>query len=196
MNVTLYKQEWNDSFDFRVYYTLSRLMNNTDDLNFRATDSNRYTQEWGPSLNDRTHVVSAVVNIYPIEHATLTIAGLVQSGQPYNVTPAGIQDINGDGLSRSDQYTGNPDREPGFRRNSGRLNWGGTFDIGAAYDIPISYTRLRVRADVFNLFDARNQSGYPVNYTVSNQTQQAGQPFRQTSTNTPRFAQFTLQWYF
>lgn len=196
MTVTLYKQEWNDAFDFRVHYTLSRLMNNTDDLNFRATDSNRYTQEWGPSLNDRTHTVSAIVNVYPMEHLTLTAAALLQSGQPYNLTPAGTQDINGDGLSRSDQYTGNPDREPGESRNSRRLNWNGTFDVGAAYDIPINYTRLRIRADVFNVFNARNQSGYPVNYTVSNQLQQAGQPFRQTSTNMPRVAQFTLQWFF
>ncbi len=196
MNVSLLKERWEDWWDMSFYYTLSRLQNDTDDVNFRSSDANQFSRDWGPSLNDRTHVFSVINNLYPFKGFTFTTALLFQSGQPYNKTPPGTADLNGDGLSFADQYTGNPDREPGTHRNSGRLPWSFNVDMGAGYDIPLATTRLRIRADVFNVFNTQNWSGYASNFTASNQFQAQGGPNVQRSVSPPRTAQFTAQWFF
>ncbi len=43
---------------FDVAYTLSRIENNTDGINFRPVDSRQPDRERGPSLNDRRHVLA------------------------------------------------------------------------------------------------------------------------------------------
>ncbi|MBU6372400.1 MAG: TonB-dependent receptor [Alphaproteobacteria bacterium] len=187
-------------WDGVVYYTLSRLRNDSDDINFRANDANDFAADYGPSLNDRTHVISALVNAYPTPRLTISLAALVQSGQPVTFVPDpavfGTTDLNGDGLSFADQFTGNPDRFPGVRRNSGRLDGATTIDLGASYRIPAPRGTVEVRGDIFNLFDAQTQSGYPVNFTVSNQRQIFGRPFAQNSAGPPRTFQVTARYSF
>jgi outer membrane receptor protein involved in Fe transport len=187
-------------WDGSVYYTLSRLENDTDDINFRANDSNDFAADFGPSLNDRTHVLSAFFNAYPTERLTLSLAALVQSGQPVNLVPDaavfGTTDLNGDGLSVADQFTGNPDRQPGLGRNSGRLDGSATIDVGASYRFDTPAGVLELRGDVFNLFNTETQSGYPVNFTVSNQRQVFQRPFAQTSAGPPRSFQATVRFLF
>jgi hypothetical protein len=107
-----------------------------------------------------------------------------------------LRDLNGDGLSFADQFTGNPDRFPGLRRNSGRLDWSTTIDVGASYKIPAPHGAVELRGDVFNLFDAETQSGYPVNFTVSNQRQVFGRAFTQNSAGSPRTFQVTARYSF
>jgi len=198
MNVALYKDRGSDLYDFTLFYTLSRLENDTDDINFRASDSNNFDRDWGPSLNDRTHVFSSIVSLYPLEGLTLSVAGLLQSGAPVNFTPNaevfGTTDINGDGLSFADQFTGNPDRAPGFDRNSGRLDWSFNLDVSAQYALDVFGGHLILAAQVFNLLNLNNQSGYPVNFTASNSQQVAGQPFVQRSADIPLTAQFSLEY--
>lgn len=46
------KPRGDDAYAFRFAYTLSRLRNDTDDINFRAANSNDFDSEWGPSAND------------------------------------------------------------------------------------------------------------------------------------------------
>lgn len=200
MNVALYKDRGPDFYDFTFFYTLSRLENDTDDINFRASDSNRFDRDWGPSLNDRTHVFSSILSFYPFEGLTLTLAGLLQSGAPVNFAPDarifGTTDINGDGLSFADQFTGNPDRAPGFDRNSGRLDWSFNLDVSAQYAVTLPHGSLVIGAQVFNLLNLDNQSGYPVNFTASNSLQVAGQPFVQRSADIPLTAQFSLEYVF
>lgn len=200
LTVTIEKQKTDDPYSFLIAYTLSRLSNNTDDINFRANDANDFAADFGPSLNDRTHALSTLVSVYPLEGMTLTLAGLFQSGQPVNFVPDarifGTSDLNGDGLSFADQFTGNPDRAPGTDRNSGRLPFATTIDLGAAYELPVSFGRLELRADIFNLFDANNESGFPVSFTSSNQIQTAGQDFAQRSAAPARTAQLTARWLF
>jgi len=201
INITLNKDQGDDFYGFRFHYTLSRLANDTDDINFRANDANNFKADRGPSLNDRTHVLSGVFDLYPLEGVTLTLAGLIQSGQPINFVPDaavfGTTDLNGDGLSFADQFTGNPDRFPGTSRNSGRLPWSTTFDLGAQYETGLLGNRVLARADIFNIFDANNESGFPVNFTASNQIQiGGGAPFNQRSAAPPRTFQLTVQYLF
>ncbi len=175
-NVNLVKEKGQDKYAYRLSYTLSRLENNTEDINFRAQDSNNFEDEWGPSINDRTHVLNALMYFFPSDKFSISVASLIQSGQPINRIPDatiyGTTDLNGDGRAFGDAYVGNSDRSPGESRNSDRLPWSTTFDLGAQYQFKFSNGgRMEIRADIFNLFNAENLSGYSNNATQSNQIQ-------------------------
>ena len=190
-----------DNYAFRLSYTLSSLKNNTDDINFRAANANDFSTEWGPSANDRRNVISAVGYLYPLDGLTLSLAGLFQSGQPVNLVPDarifGTQDLNGDGASFGENFVGNSDRYPGATRNSTRLPWSATVDIGVRYAIPALARRLELSADVFNVLNTNNQSGFANAATTSNQVQfGAGAPFVQRNAGPPRQFQFGAAYKF
>ncbi len=195
------KERGEDKYSWRFIYTLSRLRNNTEDINFKAQDSNNFEAEWGPGINDRTHVLNGIYAYYPCKGLAITLAALVQSGQPINripdATKYGTADLNGDGRSFADAYTGNSDRHPGEKRNSDRLPWSNTFDAAAEYRFGNS--GIILRADVFNLFNAVNLSGYSNNATQSNQVQvgsaASGLLVRRNAAP-PRQFQFGLRWVF
>ncbi len=199
----LQKDRGEDAFAWRLIYTLSRLRNNTEDINFRAQDSNNFESEWGPGINDRTHVINAVYTYYPLRKLSLTMAALLQSGQPINRIPDalryGTTDLNGDGRSFGDAYVGNSDRYPGESRNSDRLPWSNTFDLAAEYYWGFGSGRLTLRADVFNVLNAVNLSGYANNATQSNQIQagasSSGLLVRRNAAP-PRQVQFALRYSF
>lgn len=175
-NFNLVKDRGDDNYAYRLYYTLSRLRNNTEDINFRASDANDFSRDEGPSVNDRTHVISAIGYFYPFKDLSVSLASLIQSGQPINRIPGidalGTTDLNGDGQSFGDAFVGNSDRSPGESRNSDRLPWSTTFDVGLQYQFSFGGgSALELRADVFNLFNAENLSGYSNNATQSNQIQ-------------------------
>ncbi len=195
------KLRGDDDYAFRVSYTLSRLTNDTDDINFRAANANDFAAEWGPSANDRRHVISAVGYLYPTDGLTVTLAGLFQSGQPVNLVPDarifGTQDLNGDGASFGENFLGNSDRFPGESRNSARLPWSATVDLGLRYALPLAGGRIVASADVFNLLNANNQSGFANAATQSNQIQfGGGAPFVQRNAAPPRQFQFGLAYAF
>jgi outer membrane receptor for ferrienterochelin and colicin len=200
----LQKTRGNDNYDYRLNYTLSRLENNTEDINFRAQDANNYGREWGPSINDRTHNINGIFNYYPLKNSVVTLAGLLQSGQPINRIPDasifGTTDLNGDGSAFGDAYVGNSDRSPGESRNNDRLPWSFNFDIGIQHQFLVGEThRLEVRADIFNVFNVENLSGYSNNATQSNQIQ-AGPAssgrFVQRNAGPPRQFQFGVRYLF
>ena len=199
-NVNLLKDRGDDEYAFRLSYTLSRLRNNTEDINFKAMDANNFEAEWGPSINDRTHVVSGIFYYYPKPELAISLATLVQSGQPINRIPDaqifGTTDLNGDGRSFGDAYVGNSDRQPGESRNSDRLPWTSTFDIGFQYNVILSGQRVELRADVFNIFNTANLSGYSNNATQSNQIQvgPAGSGIIKRNASPPRQFQFGVRY--
>ena len=170
------KDKGDDNISYRLIYTLSRLKNNTEDINFRAEQANDFSREYSVSINDRTHVLNGIVSYYPLSNLSITMAALIQSGQPINripdATKYGTTDLNGDGRSFADAYQGNSDRQPGEARNSDRLPWSNTFDVAAEYTFKIGgKSGLILRGDVFNLFNAENYTGYFNNATQSNQVQ-------------------------
>ncbi|MCB9082556.1 MAG: TonB-dependent receptor [Lewinellaceae bacterium] len=174
-SVNLQKERGEDRYAYRLNYTLSLLENNTEDINFRAMDANNFAAEWGPSINDRTHIISSIFSYYPAGDFSITLASLLQSGQPINRIPDallfGTTDLNGDGSSFGDAYVGNSDRFPGEGRNNDRLPWSNVFDVSMQYLLPAGGGRLEFRADIFNVFNAQNLSGYSNNATQSNQIQ-------------------------
>lgn len=141
---------------FDIAYTLSRTRNDTDDINFRPVDSRRPDDEWGPSLNDRRHVLAA--------HGLVQVKGVVDvvpvlflsSGQPLNVTTG--RDDNGDTIFN--------DRPAGVSRNSERTSGFAQFDLSLLREVRVGRVRLQVRADVFNVFNRTNFSGF-FNYGAS-----------------------------
>ena len=202
-----------DKYGYRVSYTLSNLRNDTEDVNFRAADGNNYGTEFANSINDRTHVINAIGSYYPVRALRLTVASLLQSGQPVNRvagayriagafnpdgTPAFTSDLNGDGSSFSSAYQGNTDRYPGEGRNSDRLPWSKTFDVGAQYSLHFGEktSRVELTADVFNVLNTQNLSGYANNATQSNQIQvgAAGSGIVRRNASAPRQFQFGLRY--
>lgn len=131
----------------------------------------------------------------------MTLAGLFQSGQPVNLVPDarifGTQDLNGDGASFGENFVGNSDRYPGVRRNSSRLPWSATVDLGLRYALPVLCGRIEASADVFNIFNTNNESGFANAATTSNQVQfGGGTPFTQRNAAPPRQFQFGLAYKF
>lgn len=200
LNLQINKLRGDDSYGFRLSYTLSKLTNDTDDINFRASDANAFGADFGPSANDRRHVISVVGFFYPMEGLTLTAAGLFQSGQPVNFVPDasifGTQDLNGDGQSFGESFVGNSDRYPGTARNTGRLPWSSSVDLAVRYAPPWLFG-LELSADVFNVFNTNNQSGFANAASTSNQIQfGGGVPTVQRNAGPPRQFQFGAAWKF
>ncbi|HQU58659.1 MAG TPA: TonB-dependent receptor, partial [Saprospiraceae bacterium] len=233
------KDRGKDDYALRFNYTLSYLENNTEDINFRAMDANDFVAEWGPSINDRRHILNGIFTYYPAKNLSVTLAALIQSGQPINRTPlpvaytvldadgkpiqqpllgpdgqpafdadgnpilidvkATTTDLNGDGSTFGDNYVGNSDRYPGEGRNNDRLPWSNTFDLGIQYEFPIGRSGLELRADIFNIFNTQNLSGYSNNATQSNQIQpgpkSSGLLVRRNA-SAPRQFQFSLRYRF
>ena len=185
------KARGEDDWTLEAHYTLSKLTNDTDDINFRASDANNFGADLGPSANDRRHVISAFGSVHPLQGLTLTMAGLFQSGQPVNLVPDagvfGTQDLNGDGLSFGENFVGNSDRYPGVSRNAARLPWSATLDVGVRYALG----QIEFSADVFNVLNTNNLSGFANAATTSNQVQFGGcVPFVQRNAGAPRQFQF------
>ncbi|MBK6597962.1 MAG: TonB-dependent receptor [Proteobacteria bacterium] len=201
LNLQLNKDRGTDRYGLRLSYTLSKLENDTDDINFRASNANDFDADRGPSANDRRHVLSAVGFFYPLAGLTVTAAGLFQSGQPINFVPDaaifGSQDLNGDGRSFGENFVGNSDRYPGLSRNAGRLPWSKTVDLGLRYDWRLAGQTVQLSADVFNVFDWNNLSGFANAATTSNQIQFGGDAaFIQRNAGPPRQFQFGMAWQF
>ncbi len=165
-------------------------------------DGNDFDAEFGPSINDRRHIINAIGTYSAPFGLNITLASLLQSGQPVNRIPDatiyGTADLNGDGASFGDAYVGNSDRFPGESRNSDRLDWSYNFDLALQYLLPIGKNNLEFRLDVFNLLDTRNLSGYSNNATQSNQIQvgPAGSGIVQRNADAPRQLQAGLRWLF
>jgi hypothetical protein len=149
--------------------------------------------------------------VYPTEGLRVTLASLLQSGQPVNWVPDacdpaensddicfGTRDLNGDGRSYGAAYVGNSDRWPGVSRNSGRLPWSARFDLSAQFVWPVGVGRVVVRGDVFNVFNTKNLSGYANNATQSNQIQVGppGSDIAEKNAGPPRQFQFGVRYEF
>ncbi|MBC7493615.1 MAG: TonB-dependent receptor, partial [Flavobacterium sp.] len=202
LSLNFQKTKGTDNYAYRINYTLSSMKNDSEGINFRAMDGNNYTNEYGPSINDRTHNINGILNYYPLKNSVITIASLLQSGQPINRIPLGFgtNDLNGDGASFADTYTGNSDRFPGESRNNDRLPWSINIDLALQHQFTLTKnSKIELRADVFNVFDVKNLSGYSNNATQSNQIQGgslASGLFVQRNAGPPRQFQFGVRYLF
>ncbi len=194
-----------DNIAYRIVYTLSQYKTDDEGINVRANNNNDYAAEYSYGDNDRTHVLSALITWFAAKNLSLTPAMLFQSGQPITryadaTKFGGITDLNGNG-ELSYGNAGPADYQPGEKRNGGgRLPASTTFDFSARYKININKKpTLEINADIYNLLNTVNLSGYAT-ARASNNTVQIGP----ASTNTlvirgaapPRQFQFGVRYLF
>lgn len=178
LNLSLVKAKApDDKIAYRFVYTLSQYKTDDEGINVRANDNNNFGAEYNYGDNDRTHVFSALLTWFPVKNLTVTPTMLFQSGQPITryadaTMFGGVTDLNGNGeLS----YTGSgpADYQPGEIRNGGgRLPSSTTFDLSVKYKIKINKKPgLELSADIYNLLNTVNLSGYATARAGSNQVQ-------------------------
>ena len=144
------RKRFSHSFAYDIAYTLSKIENDTDDINFRPVDSRRADDEFGPSLNDRLHVFALNGHVrVPLEIELMPILFL-SSGQPLNVVTGG--DDNGDTVFN--------DRPAGVDRNTERTSGYSQLDLGIIRRFRVGAVNLEARAEIFNLFNTTNYSGF------------------------------------
>lgn len=193
-----FRKPLRETFGFNLSYTLSWNRNNTDDINFRAMDGNNFEQEYSWAVNDRRHVLALTGSYRLPFNGAVSLNTLFQTGQPINRTVGlsnseGIGNFYGHGPQFGDGYAGNLDRYPGVERNGERLPSSFLVDLGLSYPISFNDVTVEVRADVFNLFNTVNHSGYFANATETNRAQigRPGDPVTYRSAGPPRQFQFS-----
>ena len=192
----------NDNYAYRISYSLSRFKTDNEGINVRATNANDWASEYAYGDNDRTHVLSGLVSWYPCKNLSLTPTILFQSGQPISRYAdaskfGGITDLNGNG-ENAYANAGPADYQPGETRNNDRLPSATTFDFSLKYKILIrGVPSVELSADVYNILNTENLSGYNVTKSASNQIQlgpRSSNSFLKRSAAPPRQFQFGLRY--
>ncbi|GAB3547319.1 TonB-dependent receptor [Spirosoma fluminis] len=199
-NFVFQKLKGSDKFAYRLGYNLSIIKSNTTGVNTRAQDSNNFVAEYVVDDNDRRHVFSGIFYYYPFRNLVITPTVLLQSGLPITrVADAkqygGVTDLNGD----SESYSLPSDIQPGETRNNDRLPWAKTVDLSIKYTVPLfGRPRLELSADIYNLLNTQNISGFNVVRGSSNQFQLGprGSGITVRSAAPPRQFQFGARYVF
>jgi len=178
------RKRFSRGFAFDFAYTLSRIENDTDDINFRPVDSRRPDDERGPSLNDRRHVLAANALVRVPLGLDIVPVLFLSSGQPLNVTTG--RDDNGDTLFN--------DRPAGVARNSERTPGFAQMDLGVIRRFQAGPAVIEARAEIFNVFNRTNFSGF-FNWGASGvrPDEQGTLEFQPTQAGPARQFQFTAR---
>lgn len=149
---------------FDANYVLSRSRNDTEDINFNATQANRFDLEWADAVNDRRHKVAVRTTYTGVRNLTLATVLDFQTGTPINRAAGfdanGAIDLDGSGDTYGNAFLGNQDRYYGVPRNGERLPSAFRTDVSAGYRVPTVRGGVELRADVFNVFNKVNESGF------------------------------------
>jgi hypothetical protein len=126
----------------------------------------------------------------------LTLSGILdgQTGTPINRI-AFFRDLTGAGGAYGDGFIGNYQRFAGVPRNGERLPAAVFLSGSAAWDIPVRGTVLTARADVFNLLNRVNASGFATGVGGGGSATQVGRPgdpITYTTAGAPRQVQLSV----
>lgn len=194
-NFVFHKLQAGQKIGYRVNYALALVKSNTSSLNTRAHDSNNFAADYTYDEQDRRHVLNAMLFYNPIPSLSITPAFLLQSGQPYTILADarkyGTTDLNGD----SETFWP-VDYAPGEKRHGQRLPWAKTLDLSVKYKIRVlgENGRIELSADVYNVLNTTNISGFNVTRGASNQFQFEG-AFVTRSAAPPRQFQFGVRYF-
>lgn len=187
-----------DGFGIEATWVWSRAENDTEDINFHATQGNDFDAEWAPAVNDRTHQVTARTVWAPLEGFEVAIVVDWQTGTPINRI-AFQRDLDGSGGIFGNGFLGNHDRFPGVDRNIERLPDAWQINLSAAYDLPVGGGRAGLRAEAFNVLNKTNFTGFANGIPGGGPRAQAGRPGDEiefTTAAPPRQFQFSARWRF
>ena len=179
----------------------SRSRNDTEDINFNATQGNRFDLEWADAINDRRHKVTARATYVGIRHFTFAGIADFQTGTPVNRI-AFFRDLDGSGNTFGNGFVGNHDRFYGVPRNGERLPSAVLVHASLAYAVPMRSARgqsLELRTDVFNVFNRVNESGVANGIPGGGSRTQLGRPgdpMVRANAGTPRQLQFSARYAF
>ncbi|MEP6991092.1 MAG: hypothetical protein ABJA80_09205, partial [bacterium] len=179
----------------------SHARDNTEDINFNATQGNNFDLEWADAVNDRRHKATLRTTFTGINHLTLSTIADYQTGQPINRI-AYFRDLDGSGDTFGNGFLGNQDRFFGVPRNGERLPGRFLLHGSVAFAVP-GTTRfngaLELRADVFNVLNSTVASGYANGIPgggARTQVGRPGDPILLTSAGPPRQVQFSARYAF
>jgi hypothetical protein len=173
----------------------SRSRNDTEDINFNATQGNDFAAEWADAINDRRHKASARVTYTGVRRLALGGVVDVQTGTPINRV-AFFRDLDGSGDTFGNGFLGNQDRFFGVPRNGERLPSAFRADLSAAYMLPTPAGGVELRADVFNVLNTTNEGGFANGIPGGGSRTQVGRPgdpVALTSAAPPRQIQFSAR---
>lgn len=161
----------------------SRAQNNTEDINFSATQGNCFARdgidavtgasctsnEWADANNDRRHRVTLRSTATPVRDLSFGVIVDAQTGVPVNRLAGRVAadgsitryDLLGSGPIRGNGFIGNGDRFPGVARNAERLPGSVTVGMSAiARPLRTRAPGLELRLDVFNALNSLVWGGY------------------------------------
>ncbi|MGI8510624.1 MAG: TonB-dependent receptor plug domain-containing protein [Gemmatimonadaceae bacterium] len=195
---TALRHRLTDAWTADLSWVWSHAQNNTDDINFVATQGNNFGLEWADAVNDRRHKVD-LRTVYTLEHR-VKLAGIAsfQTGTPINRI-ANFRDLDGSGASSGNFYTGNFDRYYGVARNGERLPSVFELNTSVGYLIPVGSNRVELRADVFNALNSTLESGFANGISGGGPRTQVGRPgdpIVYTIAGRPREVQLSAQYAF
>ena len=177
----------------------SRARNNTEDINFNATQGNNFDLEWADAVNDRRHKVTLRTTYTGIRNLALSGIGDFQTGQPINRI-AFFRDLDGSGDTFGNGFLGNQDRFAGVPRNGERLPSALLVHASVAYLMSgVAAHGLELRADVFNVLNSTLQSGYANGVPgggARTQVGRPGDPVLLSSAGAARQLQFSARYVF
>jgi outer membrane receptor protein involved in Fe transport len=178
----------------------SHAMDNTEDINFNATQGNRFDLEQADAVNDRRHKVTVRATYTGLGNLTLAGIGDFQTGTPINRI-ANFRDLDGSGDTFGNGFLGNQDRYYAVPRNGERLPSAFLVHTSAAYTVPLpgEQRRLALRADVFNVFNRVNLSGVANGIPgggTRTQVGRPGDPIVIANAGAPRQIQFSARYAF
>jgi hypothetical protein len=176
----------------------SRVRNDTEDINFNAAQGNDFGAEWADGINDRRHHVTVRGVWGPLER--LSVSGIFdwQTGTPINRV-AYFRDLDGSGAIFGNGFIGNHDRFTEVARNAERLPASWTVDGSADWSLPFDAGTVALRAEVFNLWNRTNYSGFANGIPGGGprtQVGRAGDPITFTTAAPPRQFQLSARWAF
>ena len=192
-----------DRWQVDANWVWSHAQNNTEDINFSATQGNCFSRdrvdavtgqpctsdEWADANNDRRHRVT-VRNVFELSrNVTWSLIGDAQTGVPVNrlagtasATGTARYDLLGAGPIRGNSFIGNGDRFFGVARNSERLPGSVTIATSVAYRVGLREGgELELRADAFNLLNALVWGGYANGIGGGGSRTQFGRPGDRTN---------------
>jgi hypothetical protein len=178
----------------------SRSRNDTEDINFNATQGNRFDLEWADAVNDRRHKVTVRTTYTGIRRLTLAGIADFQTGTPVNRV-AFFRDLDGSGDTFGNGFLGNQDRFFGVPRNGERLPSAFLLNGSVAYSVPVPSAPggVELRLDVFNLLNSTVQSGYANGIPgggARTQVGRPGDPILLSSAGAPRQLQLSARYAF
>lgn len=164
-----------DGWTLDANWVWSGTKNDTEDINFNATQANDFDAEWSWATNDRRHKVTAR-SLHQVGPAVrVAVIGDWQTGQPVNRV-AFFRDLDGSGPIFGNGFVGNHDRFAGVPRNGERLPHYLEMSGSVTWTVPVAGKALEVRGDVFNALNGTEWGNFANGIPGGGSRTQVGRP--------------------